>query len=287
MKPAVRSRRVFDRAFGRLDWRILTALALLIAAAWMPDVTLPRATWNYMVTFDITQSMNVEDVTLDGLPASRLTLARAALRDALRRMPCGSKVGWSVFTDNRSFPLLLPIEVCGNYEILLSTLDNIDGRMRWANASNIGKGIYWSLQNARAMSGAHIVFITDGQEAPPLRPGQRAMPDIAPDEIRGVGGWLIGVGGDVPSRIPKTDADGVVTGYWAADEVVQEAGLLAGRSQEHLSQLREAYLESLATQTGLGYRRLEHPATLTRAMLDTKWAGAVTRLCVNSTPTLA
>ena len=202
------------RAFHKGHWRIWAALALLFVAAWMPDVTLPRNTYNYMVTFDITQSMNVDDVMLDGAPVSRLALARAATREALRRLPCGSLVGWSVFTDYRSFPLLLPIEVCGNYDVLLSTLDRIDGRMRWANASNIGKGIYWSLRNAHAIPGTHIVFFTDGHEAPPLRAGQQSMPSFTPDEVRGVGGWLIGVGGDLPSRIPRTSAEGVVTGYW-------------------------------------------------------------------------
>ncbi|NMM29182.1 MAG: MxaL protein [Glaciimonas sp.] len=264
MKFAPQIRRAFDKG----HWRITSALLLLLAATWMPDVNLPRNTYNYMVTFDITQSMNVDDVMLDGAPVSRLALARAATREALRQLPCGSKVGWSIFADYRSFALLLPIEVCSNYDVLLSTLDKIDGRMRWANASNIGKGIYWSLRNAHAIPATDIIFFTDGQEAPPLRPGQQSIP-IKSGEVGEVGGWLIGVGGDLPSRIPRTNTEGVVTGYWAADEVVQVAGLPPGQSHEHLSELREKYLASLATQTGLGYSRLETPASLTRAMLDT------------------
>lgn len=263
---------VARRALTKAHWRISAALILLLVTACLPELPLPRNTYTYMVTFDITQSMNVEDVVLDGEPVSRLTLARAAMREVLRHLPCGSRIGWSVFTDYRTFPLLLPIEVCGNYDVLLSTLDQIDGRMRWANASNIGKGIFWSIRNGREIADTRIVFITDGQEAPPLRPGQQSMPDMDPGESRKVGGWLIGVGGDVPSRIPRTNAEGVSSGYWAANEVIQKAGVSPGQSHEHLSELRGKYLESLATTTGLGYRRLMTPASLTEAMLDTKLA---------------
>jgi len=253
------------RAFDRGEWRIAAAALLLLAAAAMPEITLRRHTFNYMFSFDITQSMNVDDVMQDGVPTSRLALARAATREALHRLPCGSKVGWSIFADYRSFALLEPIEVCANYEILLSTLDKIDGRMRWANASNIGKGLYWSLRNAHQIPDTRVVFITDGQEAPPLRPGQEPMPAVTPGEV---GGWVIGVGGDTPSRIPRTNADGVVTGYWTADAVVQAPG----QSHEELSELRERYLASLATRTGLDYRRLTTTDALGDALLDTKWA---------------
>lgn len=241
----------------------------LVVAAGAPPVRLPRATFDYMVTFDISQSMNVTDVSLEGRAVSRLVLARAAMREVLGSLPCGSKVGWSYFADYRSFTLLLPIEVCGNYDVLLSALDRIDGRMRWANASNIAKGIYWARRYAGTLPGVDIVFLTDGQEAPPLPPGQPPMPDV--DSPR-VGGWLIGVGGDNPSRIPRTDDDGVQSGYWTADTVAQDPSLPPGTSHEHLSELRETYLRTLASQLDLGYRRLDSGSTLARALLDGRCA---------------
>ena len=82
--------------FGKRHWMTLAALLLLIAAVVMPRVVLPRKTFNYIVTFDITQSMDVEDAALNGVPVSRLAFARAATREALGRLPCGSKIGWSV-----------------------------------------------------------------------------------------------------------------------------------------------------------------------------------------------
>jgi len=254
---------------GRDRWPIALATLLLTVAAVAPPVRMARATFTYLVTFDISQSMNVTDVSLDGRPVSRLTLARAAMRETLRRLPCGSRVGWSYFADYRSFTLLLPIEVCGNYDVLLAALDRIDGRMRWANASNIAKGVYWARRYAGTDPGVDVVFFTDGQEAPPLPPGHPPMPDL---ESPRPGGWLIGVGGDEPSRIPRTDDNGVESGYWSAESVAQDPSLPPGSSHEQLSELREKYLQTLASDSGLGYRRLGSQAALTDALLDPRCA---------------
>ena len=110
---------------------ILVALILLLAALLLPTVKLPRPTYTYIVFFDITQSMNVQDYDLDGVPVSRLVYARRALKRALRDLPCGSRVGLGAFAEYRTLLLVAPIEVCGNYGDLLTSIDYIDGRMRW------------------------------------------------------------------------------------------------------------------------------------------------------------
>ena len=56
----------------RTDHAIAAALLLLLAAVWTPPLTLQRPVFSYMVTFDITQSMNVEDVEHEGATVSRL-----------------------------------------------------------------------------------------------------------------------------------------------------------------------------------------------------------------------
>jgi mxaL protein len=149
--------------FGRRHWMTTVAFLLLIAAVAMPRVILPRDTFSYIVTFDITQSMDVEDVALNGAPVSRLVFARAAMRDAMGQLPCGSKVGWSVFTGQRTLLLLAPVEVCGNFDALLSSLDQIDWRMRWTNWSRIAEGgIYSATRVAQDVGqGAAVVFVTD------------------------------------------------------------------------------------------------------------------------------
>ncbi|MGF6504407.1 MxaL protein [Paraburkholderia sp. 32] len=265
-----------ERGFAR--WRqALTPLALvaLIAAVAMPDVTLPRNTFNYIVTFDITQSMDVEDVVLDGAPVSRLKFAQAAMRDALGRLPCGSKVGWSVFTGQRVLLLMAPVEVCGNYDALLVSLEGIDGRMRWTNWSRIAEGgVYSAVRVAQEVGGgAAIAFVTDGQEAPPVSAARPLMEGINAARIRG---WLIGVGGDQPAAIPKTDANGNRIGYWQADDVIQlpptPGSGVEAQTHEELSELHGEYLASVAGQTGLDYRRLLNVTSFGDALLDARFA---------------
>jgi mxaL protein len=188
-----------------------------------------------------------------GLPASRLAWARDSARRALRELPCGSRIGWGAFTEYRTLVLLAPIEVCDNYADLLATLDNVDGRIRWGNASEISKGVFWAMRAARALD-EHpaIVFVTDGQEAPPL--GAFTVPMFEDLKAGDVPGLLLGVGGSVPRPIPRTDEDGARVGVWRFEDVVQrDASAGATRSHEQLSELREGHLRALAMQTGLGY----------------------------------
>jgi mxaL protein len=251
------------------------AFVLLLAAIFMPPFDVWRGTYDYLVVFDITQSMNVEDYDLDGVPVSRLTFAREAVRRTLRDLPCGSRVGWGAFAEYRTLVLLAPIEVCSNYNDLLASLDRIDGRMRWGNASEIGKGLFWAMRGARDVGGhPRVLFLTDGHEAPPVDGDGLAMFD---DLKRGdIGGWLIGVGGFTPRPIPRTDADGRPTGFWRADEVVQRDLTTAGHakvaSHEHLSEVREPYLRHLAREVDFEYLHLSRLDSIREAMLHPRFA---------------
>ncbi|MEP6503227.1 MAG: VWA domain-containing protein [Betaproteobacteria bacterium] len=249
----------------------LAGLLLLLACA-MPPVALPRDTFDAVVIFDITQSMDVEDVAIDGAAASRLALAREAARRTLRALPCGSRVGWGAFTEYRTLMLLAPIEVCANYGDLLATLDGIDGRIRWGNASEISKGVFWAMRAAKELeSKPAVIFITDGQESPPL--GASNFPlfdDLAPGQI---GGWLVGVGGNVPRPIPRTDGQGNRIGYWRAQDVIQR-DIAAGApgSREQLSELNETHLRALSAQVGFGYAALAGPGRLADLVRDPRLA---------------
>jgi mxaL protein len=250
----------------------LVALALLLTALLLPPIPLPRATSETLVVFDITQSMDVEDVEVDGALASRQQLAHAAARRMLRELPCGSRVGWGAFTEYRTLVLLAPIEVCGNYGDLLATLAQVDGRIRWGNASEIGKGLFWAMRAAKELpSRPAIVFVTDGQEAPPLGLSNFPMfEDLAPGQVRG---WILGVGGSVPRPIPRTDAEGRRVGYWRAEDVIQrDTPPGAPLSQEQLSALHDAHLRALAAQTGFEYAPLRAPADLAPAARDPRLA---------------
>jgi mxaL protein len=254
---------------------ILLALVLLLIALFLRPIPLTHDTYESLVIFDITQSMDVEDYEQGITPISRLKFAREAAKRALRELPCGSKVGWGAFAGYRTLILLAPVDVCENYGDLLTSLAKVDGGMRWENASEITKGVYWSMRAAKDLgTNPNIIFVTDGQEAPPLDP-TNILPmfeDLKAGQVRG---YLVGAGGYVPRPIPKTDEDGNRVGYWRADEVMQPGDIIQDskvRGAEHLSSLREPHLQEVAHQVGFGYARLTSPESIARVMLDKRFA---------------
>ena len=295
---------------ARVTQRVLIRVALAIAcasfvaAAWAPELRLPAARFEGVIVLDITQSMNAEDFVGNGRPVSRLAGAKAAVRGAVETLPCGSRVGWGVFTEFRTLLLIAPIEVCANFSELASALDGIDGRVAWAGASEVAKGLHSALKEAKALRGQpSIVFVTDGHEAPPVNPAYRPRFDGRPGDIAGL---IVGAGGPAPVPIPKFDPDGRRLGYWGPDDVLQtdpyskgRAGSVAGEQyaeaeaskpppgwpaagNEHLSQLREGYLRLLADELDLGYLRLDSVGAGARALAERMEAPPLERVAPTS-----
>ncbi len=277
---------------GGFDRVLLIAAALALSASFFnPVATIDRALFDQVIVLDITQSMNVTDYQQAGKPVSRLVYAKHALRQALLAMPCGSKVGWGLFTEYRSFLLIAPVEVCENLTELRSTLDNIDGRMAWTGNSEVAKGLFSGIGIAKQLPGKpSLVFVTDGHESPPVNPRHRP---VFNDKPGAVGGLVVGVGNLKPLPIPKFDPLNRPMGVWGADEVMQtdprsqgrggsvgneqlvegpaEAGQLvtlpgSTPGSEHLSAMREGYLRLLADDTGLSFVPLQEPEGLIRAL---------------------
>ena len=270
-------------------WLLAGAAVALAACLLRPGWPVERARFDHVIVLDITQSMDVQDESLNGKPVTRLAYIKQALRDALLRLPCGSKVGWAVFTEYRSFLLFEPVEVCANLTELRATLAHIDGRMAWSGNSEIAKGLHSGIEVVRQLQGRpSLVFVTDGQEAPPLNSRHRPRFDDKPGDIAGL---LVGVGDLRPSPIPKTDPSGRPLGFWQADEVAQTDLYAPGRGasvrgermtedavadpvpalgatpgSEHLSALREPYLRLLGRELGLGYVRPESAEVLAAAL---------------------
>ncbi|WP_139826204.1 VWA domain-containing protein [Derxia lacustris] len=241
---------------SRRRLRLLGAALLLLAGAvWNPAITVERPVTDVVVVLDISQSMDVPDQRLDGRPVSRLAFAKAALREALGALPCGSRLGLAIFSEYRILLLTAPAEVCGAHAELVALLGRLDNQIAWTNASEIRKGVLNAREAALALpERPALVFITDGQEAPPLGPGQGRHFDGKPGELRGL---LLGVGGDLPQPIPKTDKLGHALGLWSEAEVVQGAA-----GGQHLSALDEPHLIQLAAEIGFDYRRLDRPEAL-------------------------
>jgi mxaL protein len=260
--------------------RLALAAALLAATFLNPGWVLPRQRFEHIVVLDVTQSMNVPDAQWAGQPISRLAYARHALHEALPVLPCGSRVGWALFTEYRSYLLFTPVEVCAHRAELRRSLAAIDGRMAWSGNSEIAKGLHSAVKLVKELPGTpSLVFITDGHESPPLSPRHRPPVD---DKAGEVAGLIVGVGQAQPSPIPKTDPQGRPLGYWRADEVLQTdprslgrggsvggermvdepgtpaaAGLGATPGSEHLSGLRDSYLRLLASEHGWAYLPLQ------------------------------
>lgn len=277
-------------AFVSPRYVLVLATALLGVAALAPNVTLPLSRFHGIVVLDVTQSMNAEDALVEGKAISRLAAAKEALHGVLQSLPCGSRVGWGVFTEYRTLILISPLEVCGHFRELGATLDHIDGRMSWAGRSEVAKGLFWALRQADAVpEKPAIVFVTDGHEAPPVNPRHRPHYDGKPGKVAGL---IVGAGGIQPVPIPKFDLEGNRLGVWRRDEVQQQDSYTQGRAgsvgseklaetdeevvtadwatsgNEHLSSLRERYLQVLAQELKLDYLRLDPDAAGTRALVQ-------------------
>ena len=269
------------------DYRVwCLSLALLAMLALFAFPTRQQAGEVYNLTFivDITRSMNAKDYRLDDRPVSRLAFVKQALRELVGKLPCQSKVGLGVFTERRSTLLFEPVEVCSGYAELASSIDHLDWRMAWAADSRIAGGLLNAMQLLQERDSA-LVFVSDGQEAPPLNPRYRT--DFA--GIKGkLKGLIIGAGGLQAVAIPKFDQNGKRIGVYGPDDVPHRSsfgesdlnpekiegydarnapfGKHAATGSEHLSALQEVYLQQLAAESGLVYRRLDDADSLLRAV---------------------
>lgn len=266
--------------------RRLAAALLLAGLACLPlGAEREQPVFDYIAVVDITRSMNVEDYRIDGVPLSRLEFVKRALREAVAGLPCGSRFGLGVFTERNSALLFEPIETCAGFPAIAAALDRLDWRMAWAADSRIAAGLLNTLESLSRYD-ADLVFITDGQEAPPLNPRYRTRFDAVRGKMRGL---MLGAGGLVPMPIPKFDEAGRQTGFVAPDEVPHRPtfglsdmapeqiegyharnapfGNASGQETEHLSALREDYLRQLADESGLEYRRLLSGEGLDHALL--------------------
>lgn len=261
------------------------AFLCLFVAALAPHLVMRRSAYDLLAAVDITGSMNARDYTIDGKPASRLEKVERVLRDLLARLPCGSRMGLAVFTERRTFLLFEPVDVCRAFAALDGALRALDWRMAWEGDSRVAAGVYSAVDLAAGL-GAGLVFLTDGQEAPPLPHSGLPPFEGKAKDVRGV---IVGVGGTTPVPIPKFDANGREIGFWAMTDVPQEnrfgppprdaelregyhprnapfgAGAAAGN--EHLTSLREDHLRALAATTGLAYAPLQEAQGLAEALM--------------------
>ncbi len=254
-------------------WALLAAVALTLLALLLPRVTLTRQVYDFVAFVDITASMNTRDMGPEAKPVNRLDAAKTALEELVARLPCQSRLGLGVFTERRSFLLFEPVEVCENFDPLETAIGELDWRMAWEGDSMVAKGFYSAMMIAEDLK-ADILFLTDGQEAPPLPGGGTELPEFegTPGKVKGL---LVGVGGHEKVPLPKFDDEGHEVGTYSADEIPQEnrtgspppdAQMRPGyhpkwapfgtdppTGEEHLTSVRSEHLATVASRVGLGH----------------------------------
>lgn len=272
---------------GARDLRFLLlafAAATLALAFLFPRATVVRDGVDALAVVDITGSMNTRDYKLDRAPASRLEFVKSALRHAIAALPCPSRFALAIFAERQPFLLFEPIDICANFAAVDAAIAGLDWRMAWEGDSRIAAGLFRAIELARR-SNADLLFITDGQEAPPL-------PAYGAPSFEGkrgeIAGLIVGVGGRELSPIPKFDDRGREIGFYGAEEVPHESrfglpppgaetregfnarnapfGAAAAIGTEHLSSVREPYLKDLADLTGLAYAHLDDADGLAAAL---------------------
>lgn len=240
---------------------MLTAFIFVTAALWFPLVKRDVKIMDAIFVLDITDSMNVKDVELNGESVSRLAWAKEFTRKTLLEMPCGAHAGLAIFSESRSLILMNPVEVCGSYHDLIQMLEQVNPYMAWARSSEVSKAVYTAIRQAKDISPRPtIVMLTDGHESPPINP--TLFPKFAgkPGEIHGI---LVGIGGEELLPIPKTNDQGVIEGVWGVNEVMHEDVFASMRADkdvnvnkprsEHLSSQKKSHLATLANRVGFAF----------------------------------
>ncbi|AHJ67360.1 Hypothetical protein GbCGDNIH2_0353 [Granulibacter bethesdensis] len=255
-------------------WLSAGAVFLLVLAVILPRVYHTGPSYRMVAVVDITGSMNTRDQMLNGQVVSRLDKVRHDLSDFVGRLPCGSQFGLAIFTERRPYLVVEPVETCANFPALDDEITHLDWRMAWEGDSHITEGLYRSIVLAHDLN-ADLMFMTDGQEAPPL-PWTGPPPFDGKKNI--VKGLIVGVGGLTPTPIPKYDDHGRQVGFWRPQDIPAENeaappppdaenregynprnapfGNVGGNASGSLSAVDEKHLQSLGTITGLDYFHL-------------------------------
>ena len=269
---------------------LVLALLAMLAVFIKPQALQSQPIYNFTFIVDITRSMNARDYQQQNETISRLQFVKQTLQEMILKLPCQSKVGIGIFTERKATVLFQSIEVCSSYTEIDNVIESIDWRMAWAADSRISKGlssIITDLQN----KGSDIIFLTDGQEAPPINP--RYKTDFS--EVKGkLKGMLVGVGGLQNVPIPKYDSQGKQQGFYKEDDVPHRStfgmaptssvpiGRFNARNapfggskvmgDQHLTRLYEPYLQQLSEDVEWHYHRLETGEQFNRALQTTTYA---------------
>lgn len=266
------------------DFALLSgAMLFLLAAMLRPAIQVQRDIYSFLLVVDITQSMNTQDMMLDGKSVSRIVYTRRLLHDTLANMPCGTRVGLAFFAGASVALQYSPIEVCENFDAIQDNIAHMEWRMAWSGNSRLRQGAQAIAHLTRTLrEPAQVIFFTDGEEAPRLH----AFNTLDLAGFQGGKGWLVvGIGTEKGAPIPKFDESNKLIGYWSAESFRLQPGV-AQISQENIgarnddvalseeskqfSKLDEEYLKKYSAEIGSDYVRGDSIASMMSAISDLK-----------------
>lgn len=266
----------------RRDIALLSAaLLLLIIAMFKPTWPIKRDIYSYLLVADISQSMNVKDMSILGKPVTRMEYQQHLLHRIIGELPCGTLVGIGLFAGDSVAALYVPIEVCSNFHAIEDSIDHLDWRMSWSGNSKIRTSLFTLARVIRSFpEPAQVVYFTDGEEAPKLH----AFNTKDLTGFQGGKNWLfVGIGGDKGTAIPKMDEQNQIIGYWSNESFAMQPGIAQiseanlgirddnvapSESDRFLSKLDEKYLESVAKEVTGSYVNGSSAQNVLAAMKD-------------------
>ena len=290
-------KKLFNYLRHRRDISLLAvALALLIVALFKPTVPVKRDIYSYMLVADISQSMNVRDMSINGKTVSRMEYEQYAMHRIISEMPCGTQVSIAVFVGVSVSALYTPIEVCENFAAIDDSINHFDWRMGWSGNSRLRESMVTMAKLIRSFpEPAQVVYFTDGEETPKLHVFNTR--DLT--GFQGGKDWLIvGIGSQKGTAIPKLDEHNQLIGYWANESFAMQPGVaqisqdnIGARNDEiandvsdrYMSKLDEKYLERLSGEVGghyvngeslqniLAEMKKQAPARRDKAAFELKW----------------
>lgn len=237
------------------------ALLFLSLALLKPQVQLKQEVHNYLMLADVSQSMNAEDVKLNGQTLSRMAYTRHLMKKVVETSPCGTYFSVGVFAAENVALLFMPLEVCGNYDVIMDSIDHLEWRMAWRGNSRLSFGIKAAASAFDYLNApAQMLFFTDGEEAPKVNAINKL--DLGDIQI-GKNVTFVGIGGHQPVPVPRYNSSNKWVGFWSSDTKENSAGAVGDKYSDtskdepdpivayaefdrYLSQQDAEYLKSLA-----------------------------------------
>lgn len=237
------------------------AAGLLLLALLKPHIQLKQDVHNYLLLADVSQSMNAEDVKLNGKVVSRMAYTRHLMKKIVETSPCGTYVSVGVFASDAVALLATPLEVCANYDVLNDTIEHLEWRMAWKGDSRVGIGVRAAASMFDYLNvPAQLMFFTDGDEAPTLN--VTIKQDLSGVQI-GQNVVFVGIGGAENVPVPRYNAKNTWLGFWPSGDNHSEGGgvtytdtsqdepdppVASAEYDRYLSSMDAEYLRQLASE---------------------------------------